>query len=94
MLLPMVHLGSLACFTAINICSNIRLDLRPPIIPSDQFLSFKTAGVSCGDGSMVKMDDLLPKYWIFGYIDSMFPSYELTIVRPTFFLFGNCASDD
>ena len=50
--------GFLTMSASICILLDVRLDVRPPVIPGDEFLGFIVAWVSCCDSVMMGSDDI------------------------------------
>ena len=74
MSLSFANLRFLASNATVCVFSDIRLDVWPPIIPSDEFLGLVTAWVSGGDGVMVCSDDIFAKFFVFGDVELFLPS--------------------
>ena len=72
--------GSLAGFASINILPDVWLDVRPPVVPCNEFLSFVLFEVPCGDTVVMLSDNVFSKAFILWDIDSLFPSNNASFI--------------
>src|ERR1700720_2870477 len=80
MQLPLVCLRPLACLTAIYIFSDIRLDVRPPVVPCYQLLGLVLPWMSCCDAIMVLPYDILSQLLVLWSINPVTPGNNPVIL--------------
>ena len=73
MCLALTNLCFLASNTAICVLPDVGLDVRPPIVSSDEFLHLVPSWMSRGDGVMMRSDDVFSKFFVFWDIDAFLP---------------------
>ena len=83
---------ALAWFTSINVLTDMWLEVWPPIIMHDQFMSFILTRVS-SDFRIMKGDNVIAKLWIWGNIEAILVcDMTKTVILPIW-IFG-VKSDD
>jgi hypothetical protein len=82
------HFCALTSFKSLYIVLDVCLNPRPPVVVHNELLGLIATRMSGRNAVMMKLDNLFSKPSTMWYIDTMFPSNELTIVIPVFLLVG------
>ena len=73
MSLALTNLCLLASDATVRILPDVGMDIRPPVVPGDEFLGFIATQVCCCNGIVMGWDDIFTKFLIFGDIDLFLP---------------------
>ena len=71
--LAFTNLSFLASNATVGIFPDIGLDIRPPVVSGDEFLSFVAAWMSGSDGVMMCSNDIFTKFFVLGDVESFLP---------------------
>src|ERR1700733_12832146 len=75
--------SSLAGFASVNVLSDVGLYAGPPVFSGDEFMSFIASWMSCGDGIVVKSNNVFAQRRVRWNINTMFVSDEsVTVIFP------------
>ena len=71
--LAFTNLSFLASNATVGIFSDIGLDIRPPVVSGDEFLSFVAAWMASSDGVVVRSNDIFTKLLVFRDVEAFLP---------------------
>ena len=71
--LAFTYLRFLALNTTVRVLSDVRLDIRPPVVSGDEFLSFVAAWMSGSDGVVMRSNDVFAKLFVSGDVEAFLP---------------------
>ena len=69
-------------YVSVDVCS----DLRPEVVASDDLAGALLSRVSCRDGVMMRLDDVLPELLVLGNIQSLFAEEKSVFFTPSWVL--------
>ena len=71
--LAFTNLSFLASNATVSIFPDVGLDIRPPVVSGDEFLSFVVTGMARGDGVMMCSNDIFTKPLVSWDVESFLP---------------------